>query len=304
LGNFYGLAMPLVMNGLPVTPVQLENVTVSNYLAGFKILYLSYDGQKPLSPEVHAPIADWVKHGGVLVFCDADADPYLKVREWWNSNGDHFLTPRQHLFAELGVDDSLEPEKLHRIGHGGLIWLKKRPAEFSFSADGADQIMAATKLAARRVGLKWRETNYLLLRRGPYVIASGLDESNGEKPRELRGRFVNLFDSELRVQNEISIVPGSRWFLLDLKSARTGKTHLLASAGKALLEKQMSGQIDYAVEGVGDTPGILLLESAKAPKTITLDGKDLPTFEYSAKEKLLWVHFENKAQPQTISVLF
>src|SRR5882724_5863843 len=35
LGNFYGLAMPLLKRGLPVAPVQLENLTVTNCLQGF-----------------------------------------------------------------------------------------------------------------------------------------------------------------------------------------------------------------------------------------------------------------------------
>ncbi len=59
LGNVYGLAMPLLKRGLPVTPGQLENLTVTNYLNGFRVLLLSYDGQKPLSADVHAPLADW-----------------------------------------------------------------------------------------------------------------------------------------------------------------------------------------------------------------------------------------------------
>ena len=91
------------------------------------------------------------------------------------------------------------------VGKGGLIWLRERPAEFSASAEGAAQVVAATQLAAEKAGLKWRETNYLLLRRGPYVIAAGLDESIAGEPRALQGRFVNLFDSELRVLNDVSI---------------------------------------------------------------------------------------------------
>ena len=59
LGNVYGLAMPLVKHGIPVAPIQLENVVVSNYLDNVRVLLLSYDGQKALSPEVHAPLADW-----------------------------------------------------------------------------------------------------------------------------------------------------------------------------------------------------------------------------------------------------
>jgi hypothetical protein len=304
LGNVYGLAMPLVKSGLPVMPVQLENVTIPHYLDAFHILFLSYDGQKPLSPEVHAPLADWVKHGGVLVVCDRDADPYLQVRDWWNSDGRHYLTPRQHLFEQLGVTDSIPSGQFNRIGEGGLIWLRERPVDFSLNAEGAAQIVAAAKLAAKNIGQEWRVTNYLLLRRGPYVIASGLDESGEGQPRQLRGNFVSLFDSELRVQKGILVTPGSRQFLLDLDLARTGETHLLASACKALPRESTGDKISFTVEGVGETPAILLLESAKKPSSVTLDGKDLPAYEYSAPERLLWIHFENTASPRELTVNF
>ncbi|HTV61350.1 MAG TPA: hypothetical protein VMH30_02140 [Verrucomicrobiae bacterium] len=304
LGNVYGLAMPLLMRGLPVAPVQLESVTIPHYLDGFHILFLSYDGQKPLSPDVHPPLVDWVKRGGVLVFCDKDADPYLKVREWWNTGGNHYGTPREQLFQMLGLTNSVATKQFISIGQGGLIWLCERPADLAASPAGAVQVIATAKLAAGKINLKWRKTNYLLLRRGPYLIASGLDEPISATPRELSGHFVNLFDSELRVQTNIAIVPGSRWFLLDLDDARTGKPHLLASACKALLQKQKRNRITFAVEGVGATPAIALLESPQPPRAVTLAGQNLKTFQYSAKQHLLWIHFENEAQPRELSVQF
>jgi hypothetical protein len=304
LGNVYGLAMPLLMHGLPVTPVQLENDIVPHYLDSFHVLFLSYDGQKPLSAAVHGPLVDWVKRGGVLVFCDKDADPYLKVRDWWNSDGNNFATPREQLFQQLGLTNLMATNQFIRINQGGLIWLPERPADLTASAGGAAQVVATAKLAADKADLKWRETNYLLLRRGPYLIASGLDESIVGNPRELHGRFINLFDAELRVQTDISITPGSRWFLLDLDTAQTGKTHLLASGCKALVKKQTSGQISFTVEGVGKTPAIMLLESSKAPRSITLAGKKMTTFEYSAQEKLLWIRFENDVSPRELSIQY
>jgi len=302
LGNVYGLAMPLLKRGLPVTPVQLENVTVPHYLDGFHILLLSYDGQKPLSPQVHPPLVDWVRSGGVLVVCDKDADPYLKVHEWWNSNGKHYATPREHLFELLGLDNSIAADKFTRVGKGGLIWMRDRPADLSTSAQGAMRVVAAVELAAEKARLEWHDKNYLLLRRGPYIIAAGLDESDAAKPHALHGRFVNLFDSTLRVENDISISPGSRWFLLDLDAFHTGRSHLLLSACKAILGEQTRHQISFAVEGIGETPAIMLLESAEAPREVTLDGKNLTTFEYSAKERLLWIHFENDVVPRTLAV--
>ncbi len=302
LGNIYGLAMPLLKQGLPVAPVQLENVTVPHYLDNFRVLFLSYDGQKPLSPEVHAPLADWVKQGGVLVVCDRDADPYLKVRDWWNSDGKNYATPRQHLFEVLGLGESAATNQLVQVGKGGVIWLPERPAELTTSPQGAEQVVAAARLAAKKARLKWRETNFLLLQRGPYIIAAGLNESIDGEPHSLHGRFVNLFDSELRVQNNIAVNPGTRWFLLDLDFAPSAHPALLASACKALLKQQTSGQISYTVEGVEETPAIMLLESAQAPASATLDGNSQAKFEYSAKDKLLWIHFENTAAPRELVV--
>lgn len=303
LGNFYGLAMPLLMHGLPVTPVQLENVTVPNYLDGFRVLFLSYDGQKPLSPAVHPPLVDWVKRGGVLVFCDRDADPYLKVREWWNTNGNHYATPRQQLFEQLGLSDNVATNQFIKVNRGGLIWMPERPADLTTSPAGAAKVVGTAKLAAEKIGLKWRETDYLLLRRGPYVVASGLDQSIATAPRRLHGNFINLFDASLYVQHDISIVPGSRWFLLDLDAARTGKPHLLASACKALPQESSGDRLDFVVEGVGETPAIVLLESPEPPRAVTVDGKDA-VFEYSAKDQLLWVHFENDAAPHQLVVQY
>ena len=302
LGNVYGLAMPLVMHGLPVMPVQLENVTIPGFLDNCRILFLSYDGQKPLAPDVHAPLADWVRRGGVLVVCDRDADPYLKVRDWWNSDGRHYATPREHLFELLGLDDSTPAESFKSVGQGGVIWLRERPANLTTSPEGAQRVVAAARLAAQKSGLAWRETNHLLLRRGNYIIASGLDESIGGESRKLDGHFVNLFDAKLRVQTEIFVTPGSRLFLLDLDGARTGQTHLLASACKALLQHQSDQEVAYAVEGVAATPAVMLLESPQPPRTVTLNGRKLSSFKYSQKDQLLWIHFANKSERQDVVV--
>lgn len=304
LGNFYGLAMPLIKRGLPVTPAQLENFTVTNYLAGFQVLLLSYDGQKPLSAAVHAPLADWVKKGGVLVVCDADADPYLKVREWWNSDGLRYATPREHLFEQLGLPVNAATDEMHVVGKGGLIWLRERPANCSVSAEGAAKIVAATQKAVMAAHLKWREGNYLLLQRGPYLIAAGLDESVGTETKIVRGRFVNLFDSELRVVESAALKAGARFLLRDLDFKREIKPAVLASACKLLETARDAQSISFAVEGVGSTPAVVLLSIAKTPTAVMLDGVTLDNIEYSATHQLLWIRFGNEARPRTLQVVF
>src|SRR5580658_3714865 len=116
LGHIYGMALPFLKRGLPVQPVQLEDATIPGYLDGFHCLLLTYRGMKPLTPDVHRSLADWVKRGGLLVVCDDDGDPFNAVREWWNTNGMSYSTPRQHLFEQLRLDKD-NPVPL-RVGKG------------------------------------------------------------------------------------------------------------------------------------------------------------------------------------------
>ncbi len=351
LSHLYGLALPLLKRGIPVTPVQLENVTLPGYLKGFRVLLLTYHGMKPLSPDVHKPLAAWVRGGGMLIVCDDDTDPYNGVREWWNSDGRHSRTPREDLFAALGGTDpggrasaraQASPEDRARedarpprpesniqvmpVGKGGLIWMRENPAGLAASAAGDARLVAAVKQAAARTKLNWRETNYLLLRRGPYVLGAGLDESVAGEPKQLSGRFVNLFDPELRVQKAVALTPGSRFFLLDLDAARGRQPQVLASACKTLplvaASRQSAanfgndsqrrsaetplrrGSRSLMVEGVGNTPAVLLLRAPAAPRSVTLAGQPLKNYLYSAEHRLLWIRFTNEAKPRELAIEF
>ncbi|MBE0541223.1 MAG: hypothetical protein IH623_07550 [Verrucomicrobia bacterium] len=309
LSEVYGLALPLLKRGMPVAPVQLENLTVPHYLADFRVLLLSYHGMKPLAPEVHASLADWVKRGGRLLVCDDDSDPYHAVREWWNTEGRSYATPREHLFEQLsfGVTSS-DHSKATRVnweyGKGEVFWLKESPVRLAQDAQGDERLIQLVKQAALSAKLKWRETNYLLLRRGPYLIAAGLDESIPGAPKQLHGRFVNLFDPELRVQNNIELKPGSRYFLRDLDTARGRTPQLLASACKALLLEQDSKSVSFTVEGVGKTSAIVMLRTPKPPRSITLAGKPVADFEHSVTDGLLWLRFANETRPRELAIQF
>ena len=347
LSHLYGLALPLLKRGMPVTPVQLENVTLPNYLKGFRILLVTYRGMKPLTPDVHRSLAEWVKRGGVLVVCDDDADPYNAVREWWNSDGRHCATPREDLFAQLGLGgttpiaaadvsrrilaapktaptdvggygsqagganairaDNLPPNlipQLIAVGKGGVIWMRENPAGLAVNAAGDARLVAAVKQATTRSRLKWRETNYLLVRRGPYLLGAGLDESAASEPKTVRGRLVNLFDPELRVQPAVTLAPNSRCFLVDLDVPRGRQPQVIASACKALPGKCAPHSFSMTVEGVVNTPAVVLLHMPKAPRAVVLASQPLQSFHYSAEDRLLWIRFTNEAAPRELAIEF
>jgi hypothetical protein len=133
---------------------------------------------------------------------------------------------------------------------------------------------------------------------------AGLDESIAGEPKTLRGRFVNLFDAELRVQKTVTLTPGSRLYLLDLDAARGNQPQVLASACKALPTKQGEHSLSIAVEGVINTPAVVLLRASAAPRSVTLAGQALENFQYDPEGKLLWLRFTNEAKARELAVEF
>ena len=100
--GFYGLTVPLLEKGLPISITSLDNVKTADDLKDVKVLVVSYDIMKPLSEDTNKAIADWVKAGGVLLYVGGDDDYSRDVPgEWWAKAG---TTPVQNLFEHLGLN--------------------------------------------------------------------------------------------------------------------------------------------------------------------------------------------------------
>ena len=293
-GHVMGLALPFIKRGVPLQPMQLENVGLKGYLDGLKVLLMSYEGQKPLDAAVHRSIADWTRRGGTLVFVDDDADPFNGVREWWNTGGKAYATPRQELFERLGVARNAKAGG-YPVGKGRLLFLDRRPSLVSRDPEGARWLYDAVRKATPNVA--WHDRGAIGLRRGPYVAIAGLDETDAPSP-PLKGRYVDLFDPALRVQRDVPVEPNSRRFLIDLGRFRGT---VVACAGQALGGTTKDGWRG-TVEGIADTPGALLLRLPRAPRSATVDGQAIADMKYDPTERLLWLRFPNTAEPRRIEI--
>ncbi|MBS1725660.1 MAG: hypothetical protein JST51_02995 [Armatimonadetes bacterium] len=298
MGHLYGLALPFLKRGMPVQPIQLENITLPGYLDGMKLILMTYEGMKPLSPDVHDALAKWVRGGGTLVFVDKDADPFVRVREWWNSDGKHFATPREDLFERLGVGANPTNE-VSSVGKGRLVYLRKSPSlDISKVASGADWL--TKKVHVDAPNFPWKESASLVLRRGPYIVASGMDETNS--PRQtLKGQFIDLFDPALAVQTSIELGPSSRHLLVDLSKYR--KT-VVAASGRVEEMESDAKHWRGTLEGIAETQAAMAFRFAKAPRSVSLDGRMIQSFSYDSSAKILLVRFPNSPVPQTVDVEF
>jgi hypothetical protein len=309
LGSFYGLALPLLMHGIPVEPVQIESTyegkDPADFLRNYKLLLLTYEGQKPPSARFHQAIAAWVKAGGALVVVDDDKDPYNRAHDWWNSGAQHLATPRVDLFRQLGL--SLDAEGLHRVGRGVVLYTAKSPAALTHDKAGADTIRQLTKKAADSIHLEWRETSALVLRRGPFVIAAGLDAENA-RPFSLHGTFINLFDAHLDVLRNPAIKPGDRALLLDPKFFASGRPHILAASAKITDLSASADSITFSTSSIeGRSPADLTavrLLLPKAPTSVTVAGQPLQPDAIHYADGMLLLEFPAHAGAQKILVTF
>ena len=79
--SFYGQTLPLLKRGIPVELVHMENTPFKETFKGLHILVMSYSNMKPMKLEYHNYLADWVKKGGILIYCGEDID---LIKRYWN----------------------------------------------------------------------------------------------------------------------------------------------------------------------------------------------------------------------------
>jgi hypothetical protein len=311
LGQFYGVALPLLMRGMPVEPVQIESAygkSAQGFLNPYKVLLLTYDGQKPPSPQFHTALAAWVRAGGALVVLDDDKDPYNHAKDWWNSDGNAFDTPRDHLFQTLGVKPGAIG--LQAIGKGFVLYEPQSPAALTYSASGADVVLDLVNKAAKAVRLPLKETNTLILRRGPYVIAAGLDEEQGNVPQAavrpvpVTGDLINLFDPDLKESHQVAIEPGTRALLLDVDFFKSSMPRILAASAKISNEHATFQSLTFQAEGIDQTQAVVRILATKTARKVTVDGRILDSGQYQHFGRTLLLRFPNSAVPQQIKVLF
>ena len=134
--GFWGVAAPLVYDGIPLRTMAMELITKPEELKNVSVLIVSYDNQKPLYEELNAAIAAWVKEGGTLLYLGGP-DEYLTIPDaWWNQEGKGG-SPTANLLQHLGVADSISAATL-TDGDKALRWLGgKTAADAADFSDGA-----------------------------------------------------------------------------------------------------------------------------------------------------------------------
>jgi hypothetical protein len=309
LSNFYGQTLPLLKRGIPVKTLHLENVAYPETWKDTKVLVMSYSNMKPLNPEAHGYIANWVKNGGVLIYCSRDSDPFQTVEEWWNTGSKHYLAPSEHLFEQLGIDRAAK-EGEYSCGKGTVCVLRQDPKEYVLQADNDKGFVATVKQLYEQKAKagKLAFKNYFYLERGPFDLVSVMDENVNLEPFTVKGCLIDLFDPKLPVLNEKKVLPGEQAYLYNVGRVPDPKRPQVL-AGAARVYNEVSGKKNYsftAKSPLNTTNAMRVLLPAAPKKTTITDAKGQVLNDnqsvWDATSKTCFLSFENN--PDGINVEF
>jgi hypothetical protein len=306
LSNFYGQALPLLKRGVPVKTVHIENVAFPQTLKDIKILIMSYSNMKPMDNIAHDHIAEWVKKGGVLLYCGRDQDAFQNVQEWWNTGGNTFKAPSEHLFQKIGIKEPFEAGE-HKYGDGIVAILRNDPKEFVLNENNDNEFVGTVKrlYEAEAGGGKLEFKNHFTLTRGPYEIISVVDENSDQSPYTIKGKLIDLFDPEVPVLSEKQVKPGEQAFLYNIGSVKNSATpQVLATAARVYNEKRTRKEYSFVAKSPLNTTNVMrILLPAEAREITVTDaaGKILQSnAAWHASSKTCFLSFENN--PEGVNV--
>ncbi|GGF22264.1 hypothetical protein [Echinicola rosea] len=306
LSNFYGQTMPLLKRGVPVKTVHIENVSFKRTWEDLKILVMSYSNMKPMSEESHGHIADWVKKGGVLVYCGRDQDAFQGVQEWWNTDGNTFKAPSEDLFLKLGLKAPFEAGEFS-FGNGKVVIVRTDPKEFVLEENNDSEFVNTIKTLYESAPISEKLTfkNHFSLTRGPYEIISVVNENEDTSPYIAKGKFVDLFDPEIPVLDEKHVKPGEQSFLYNIESVKNPQNpQVLATAARVYDEEVGESSYSFVTKSPLNTTNVMRVLLPEKVKSIEITGTNGDALQaqdsWDEGSKTCFLSFEN--DPEGIHV--
>ena len=298
LSNFFGLALPLLKRGVPVSITHLENTSYADTWKDVKVLLMTYSNMKPLDPKAHQDLADWVKRGGTIVYCGRDNDPYQQVLEWWNQNGNTYTAPSQHLFQLMQMPEKAE-EGIYSYGKGRVYVVRQDPKEFVMQEAGDQSLLSVIGKAYGKLEYK----NHFYLERGPYVLAAVVDENAvSSEPLQLKGNYIDLFDPKLPCLKQKTVNPGEQAFLFNIHAvSQKNRPQVLASASRQSNEMIGKRTYSFLAKSPAETDNVMRILLPKKPQSIKVSANQFKS-EWDDQTHTLLLQFENNPEGVQVNI--
>lgn len=177
------------------------------------------------------------------------------------------------------------------------------PAYLTSTLGGAGLMRSLVKYALDYTGGEYNRQNLVSIRRGDFVSAHAFN-----KKATLEGRYIDIFDSELSVLNEVIIDKGSNCLLYDLSKLDVTVPRLAFTGGKltgGAVETATSTQFTVKGPSLADMSSRLVCASGTYPQSVTVvrEGKNItPYIRWDASTSSLLLQFEGAVSGVSVEV--
>jgi len=177
------------------------------------------------------------------------------------------------------------------------------PAYLTSTPGGAGLMRTLVKYALGCAGGEYNRQNLVSIRRGDFVSAHAF-----HKKATLEGRYIDIFDSELSVLNEVVIDKDSNCLLYDLSKLDVTVPRLAFTGGRltgSAVETAASTQFTVKGPSLADMSSRLVCASGTYPQSVTAvrEGKNItPYIRWDASTSSLLLQFEGSVSGVSVEV--
>ena len=183
--------------------------------------------------------------------------------------------------------------------------MRNDPKEHILTEGGDKDYMGSiADLYGKKKGMELK--NNFLLHRGHYVVAAVMDESVSDAPLTMKGRYIDLFDPELPIVEDVTLNPGTQALLIDLGKVEEKKTpKVLAASFRESDEKVTPQRYSFTAKSPVDTDGIARVALPKRPKSVKIDGvESLESSRWNPESKTYLIAFDNKPEGRNVNITY
>lgn len=270
LQGMYGMLLPLIGQGIPVSSCILERSADQRYMSRFNMIVLSYEDFKPLDVSWHENLVEWVKQGGKLILLSSEPDELDHCPNmWWQKAG--FTSAREHLLSLLSSQGT---RKDWILGKGRVTQLDVSSRKIARSDKIRQEYLTSlghTMWPNYEALPSLYGPGTFALRRGPFLVAHAESQ-----PFNKEGLWIDVFDPALKVIDRIKLDPGQSGLYRNIKKQVQGTKPIVLHTTHRLMEQELiKGRLRFLVRGPAETPAVarVFFPKKEQPKVTATDAK-------------------------------
>ncbi len=166
---------------------------------------------------------------------------------------------------------------MYTYDKGKIFIVKQDPKELVMSPGMDSGFINLVRQAYEKEAVAGRlETkNYFYLERGPYDIASVMDESVSAEPLHIKGLVIDMFDPLLPVLPEKIINPGQQSLLYDLNRIKEKNIpKVLCAASRVYNEKRSAHSYSFITKSPSNTHNVMRVLLPLKPLSVVVKDAD------------------------------